>query len=211
LSAAITRKEQQARTRSKLMRSAARLFCRGGLEQTSVDQIAHQAGYTKGAFYSNFKSKEELFLALLDQKFGEELERIEQSLTTDKAPDEAVRQAGEEFMRFLRADPEWERLYLEFVAYAARNDEFRQELLTRCRAMEERLEEVYRRWAQRIGLVPPIPLEDITRITSIMADGFLMRQQIDAEVSDELYGTMVATFMLGLRELSRQRQPAQSG
>lgn len=56
--------------------------------------------------------------------------------------------------------------------------------------MDQQLEEVYRRWSERIGIVPPIPLEDITRITSIMTDGFVMRQQIDRELDEELYGTM---------------------
>jgi AcrR family transcriptional regulator len=204
---ALTRKEKQARTRSKLMRSAARLFCRHGLEQASVDEISQGAGYTKGAFYSNFKSKEELFLAMLDQKFGEEIERIEQALTTDVAPDEAVRQAGEEFMRFMRSDPEWRRLYLEFVAYAARNDEFRQELLTRLRAMDERLGEVYRRWTEQMGIASPMPLQEATGMISIMSEGFMMRQDLDPDLGDETYGTMLATFMLGLRELWRQQDP----
>ena len=126
-----TRKEKQARTRARLLGSASKLFCRHGLEQASVDEIAQDAGYTKGAFYSNFKSKEELFLAMLDAKFAEEIERIEAGLRTDEEPQEAARHAGEDVMRFMRSDPEWERLYLEFVAYAARNDDFRQELLTR--------------------------------------------------------------------------------
>jgi AcrR family transcriptional regulator len=186
------------------MGSAAKLFCRRGLEQASVDEIAQDAGYTKGAFYSNFKTKEELFLAMLDQKFGEEIERIEKTLNTKETPDEVVRHAGEDFMRFVRSDPEWERLYLEFVAYAARNDEFRQELLTRNRAMEERLTELYRRWTERVGIIPPISFEDITRITAIMADGFLLRQQIDPDLREELYGTMLAAFMLGLRELKER-------
>ena len=203
----LTRQQKQERTRAKLMHSATRLFCRRGLEQASVDEIAQQAGYTKGAFYSNFKSKEELFLAMLDEKFAEQIERVESTLSTDEAPDEAARHAGEDLIRFVRADPEWERLYLEFVAYSARNDVFRQELLTRCRALDERLEKVYRRWAKGIGIVPPMPFEDVTRITSIMADGFLMRQQIDPELSEEVYGTMLATFMLGLRELWRQQDP----
>jgi AcrR family transcriptional regulator len=202
-----TRKEKQARTRAKLMRSASRLFCRHGLEQASVDEIAQDAGYTKGAFYSNFKSKEELFLAMLDEKFGEELERIEGALGIDESPDQAARHAGEDLIRFMRSDPEWERLYLEFVAYAGRNDEFRQELLTRCRAMDERLAEVYRRWSERIGIQPPIPLEEITRMTSIMTQGFMMSQQIDPELGEELYGTMVAAFMLGLREMWRAQDP----
>jgi AcrR family transcriptional regulator len=202
-----TRKQKQERTRAKLMRSAGKLFCRHGLEQASVDEIATDAGYTKGAFYSNFKSKEELFLAMLDQKFGEEIERIEAGLRTDETPDEAARHAGEDLMRFMRSDPEWERLYLEFVAYAGRNDQFRQELLTRCRAMEERLGEVYLRWSREIGIVPPIPIEDITRMTSIMTQGFLMNQQIDPELREELYGTLVAAFMLGLREMWRAQDP----
>jgi AcrR family transcriptional regulator len=202
-----TRKEKQAETRSKLMSSASKLFCRHGLEQASVDEIAHDAGYTKGAFYSNFKSKEELFLAMLDEKFAEELERIESALRTDETPDEAARHAGEDLMRFLRSDPEWERLYLEFVAYAGRNDEFRQELLTRCRAMDDRLAEVYLRWSKAIGIEPPIPLADITLITSIMTQGYLMYQQIDPDLGEELYGTMLAAFMLGMREMWREQDP----
>lgn len=203
-----TRKEMQARTRERLMRSAGTLFCRHGLERASVDEIAQAAGYTKGAFYSNFKSKEELILAMLDQRFGEEIDRIEAALGTDETPDEAARHAGEDVIRFMRSDPEWERLYLEFVVYAGRNDEFRQELLTRCRTMDRRLAEVYQRWAYAIGIgEPPIPIEDVTQITSTMTQGFLLSQQIDPDLSEELYGTMLAAFMLGLREMKREQDP----
>jgi AcrR family transcriptional regulator len=205
---ALTRKEKQARTRAKLMRSAAKLFCRNGLEQASVDDIAQDAGFTKGAFYSNFKSKEELFLAMLDEKFGEEIERIEPALQGDEAPDEAARQAGEAFVRSVRADREWERLYFEFVAYASRNEDFRQEFLTRCRAMNERLEEVYRRWHDRVGISAPMPLRDITSMVSIMADGFLLWEQLDPSLDEELFGTMLAIFMQGLGAIAQQQAPA---
>jgi AcrR family transcriptional regulator len=199
----LTRKEKQARTREKLMRSAAKLFCHRGLEQASVEDIAQDAGYTKGAFYSNFKSKEELFLAMLDEKFSEEIERIDASLQTDESPDEAARHAGEDFIRSFRADPEWMRLYMEFVAYAARNEAFREELVTRCWAMDARLEEVYRRWHERIGITPPIPLERITRMVSIMADGFLIWQQLDPSLSEEVFGNMMAVFMQGIGALAQ--------
>jgi AcrR family transcriptional regulator len=201
----LTRKEKQAHTRECLIEAAAKVFARRGMDRASIDEVAEDAGYTKGAFYANFKNKEELFLAMLDQKFGEEIERVEEALGTDESPSEAARHAGEDLMRFLRSDPEWERLYLEFVAYAVRNDDFRQELLTRSRAMEARLTEVYRRWTESIGLEPPMPLEDITRMTSVMTHGFLMNQQLDPDLRDELYGTMLATFMLGLHELRRQQ------
>jgi AcrR family transcriptional regulator len=199
------RKEKQARTRAKLMRSASKLFCTRGLEQASVDDIAQDAGYTKGAFYSNFKSKEELFLAMLDQKFAEELERIESALRVDESPDEAARHAGEDLLHYARSDPEWERLQLEFVAYAGRNEEFRQEFVTRCRAMDEQLAEVYRRWAESFGVEPPVPYRDIAQMTSVMTQGFLMFQHIDPDIPDDLYGTMVAAFTLGLLEMAKAR------
>jgi len=69
----LTRKEQQARTRAGLMDSAARVFSRRGLERASVDEIAEDAGFTKGAFYANFTSKEEIFLAMLDARFADRL------------------------------------------------------------------------------------------------------------------------------------------
>jgi AcrR family transcriptional regulator len=207
-----TRKEKQAATRTLLMKAAAKVCAKRGLQQASIDEVAEEAGYTKGAFYANFASKEELFLAMLDERFGEELERIEQALRADRPPDEAARAAGESFMSFMRSDPEWERLYLEFVGYAARDDEFRQELLTRLRAMDARLAEIYRRWTEEIGITPPIPIEEITLMTSIMADGFLLRQQLDPALGGELYGKMLATFMLGLKERARsgEAQTAQA-
>jgi len=60
-----TREETQARTRAQLLRAANRLFLRDGYVATSLANIAAEAGVTKGAVYSNFESKEDLFLAVL--------------------------------------------------------------------------------------------------------------------------------------------------
>src|SRR5687767_15759101 len=61
----LTREESKARTRADLLRAASRLFVRNGFVATSLADIAEEAGLTKGAVYSNFESKEDLFLALL--------------------------------------------------------------------------------------------------------------------------------------------------
>lgn len=63
----LTREESKARTRSELLRAASRLFVRNGFVATSLSDIAEEAALTKGAVYSNFDSKEELFLALLQE------------------------------------------------------------------------------------------------------------------------------------------------
>ena len=59
-----TRAERKARTREQLVSSAERLFKRDGFHASSVDAVADDAGYTKGAVYSNFAGKEELFFAV---------------------------------------------------------------------------------------------------------------------------------------------------
>jgi AcrR family transcriptional regulator len=202
-----TRRQKQAETRSSLLRSAAKLFCRHGLEGASVEEVAQDAGYTKGAFYSNFKSKEELFLVMLDEKFGSELDRIDRLLAGTGEPDHEARTAAADFVRYIRSDPEWPRLYFEFVAYAARNEEFRQELATRNRALQQKLAEVYRRWSASFPTEAPIPLEDVATITFCMTKGFVMEQMIEPELRDELAGTMMALFFLGMQAASVGWQP----
>ena len=204
-----TRRQKQEETRSSLLRSAAKLFCSRGLEGASVDDVAQDAGFTKGAFYSNFKSKEELFLVMMDEKFGAELERIDRLLAgTGEARDEA-NAAAEDFVRYVYSDPEWPRLYFEFVAYAARNEDFRQELATRHRALRARLADVYRRWSADFPAKPPLPIEDIAAMTDFMADGFLLDKLVDPELDDRLYATMLAIFFRGLQAMALGWEPSE--
>ena len=70
----MTRAERRAQTRAALLDAAARVFVDRGFAGASVEAIAAEAGYTRGAFYSNFATKEELFVALLQER-GFELAR----------------------------------------------------------------------------------------------------------------------------------------
>ena len=64
----LTRAEKRERTREELISAAESLFTGQGFHATSVDEIAFEAGYTKGAVYSNFESKEDLFFAVYEQR-----------------------------------------------------------------------------------------------------------------------------------------------
>src|SRR5687768_14502723 len=68
----LTREESKARTRQELLRAASRLFLRNGFVATSLADIAEEAGLTKGAVYSNFESKEDLFVAVLQEWEGKD-------------------------------------------------------------------------------------------------------------------------------------------
>jgi len=206
----LTRKQKQAHTRTCLMESAARIFARRGLDQASIDEVAADAGYTKGAFYANFKSKEELFLAMLDERFAERLEELDQVLASKGTVEEQAREAGASFMRHVSADPEWQRLFLEFAAYAARNEDFRQELVTRYRALRKRMAEAFHDHARAQGIdSSPERKEDMALMLFAMANGVALEKLLEPDVvPDDLYSTMLVIFFTGLRALSRPTSEA---
>ena len=206
----LTRKEKQADTRQRLMQAAAKVFAERGLHHASIDELAERAGFTKGAFYANFSSKEELFLAMLDERFAARLAELERTTGTDEAPEEQARQAGADFSRAIAADPEWERLFFEFAAHAGRDERFRAELVKRYRDLRSRIEELYRRRLDREELpVPPVPLDRLALMTFAMVNGMALEKMLEPDlVDDELYGTMLMIFFTGLRTLVEESAAA---
>jgi AcrR family transcriptional regulator len=201
-SAGLTRGERQAATRAALLRAASRSICEHGMDGASIDRIAAQAGYTKGAFYANFASKEELFLVMLDEKFAAELERLEAAMAGSGEPADEARQAAEGFLIYVDRDPEWPRLYQEFAVHAARNDAFRAEFAARQRALRARMADVFARWASAHDVEPALPHTDVAAMTFFMADGFLLDRIIDPELDDALYATMCEVFLRGLAAMA---------
>jgi AcrR family transcriptional regulator len=208
--ARMTREERRAHTRTCLMEAAGRIFSRRGLQQASIDEVAEEAGFTKGAFYANFRSKEELFLAMLDERFAMRLAEIEEVVGSGEELEEQTRRAGEDFTRSIRSNPEWERLFLEFAAYAARNSDFRAELVTRYRSLREAMAEAFARYCEAHDVEPPIPIQQVALMTFAMANGFALEQLLEPEdVDDDVYSSMLLVFFTGLRALAEQRSQAQ--
>lgn len=212
--ARLSRKEKQAHTRARLIEAAGTVFSRRGLHHASIDEVAEEAGFTKGAFYANFESKEELFLAMLDQRFDARLGELERATSGDETPEEQARQAGSDFSRAIAADPEWERLFFEFAAHAGRNEGFRTELVKRYRALRRQIEELYRRRIERDPEIdaPPLPLDKLTLMTFAMVNGMALEKMLEPDaVDDELYGTMLMIFFTGLRTLVQEGTAVQAG
>lgn len=202
-----TRVERSDATRAALLRSASRLICELGMHGASIDRIAADAGYTKGAFYAHFASKEDLFLVVLDEHFAAELARLEAVLSGAGDPVEEARQAAEDFLAHIDSDPEWRRLYQEFATHAARHDSFRAEFAARQRALRGQMAAVFTRWSADLGVTPSVPPADVAAMTFFMADGFLLNQIIDPELDAALYASMFEVFIHGLMAMTGVRQP----
>jgi AcrR family transcriptional regulator len=195
----LTRKERQAHTRARLMHSAAKVAAARGLEGASLDLVAEEAGFTKGAVYANFESKEALFLAMLDARFAQRVAELDRVLANEGTIEEQARQAGSDFIAAIEAEPEWERLFFEFAAYAARNESFRRELVERYRHLRERIAGLLERRASELGIEPRLPADQVAMMTFAMANGVGLERLLEPEaVDDDLFPAMLATFFAGL-------------
>jgi AcrR family transcriptional regulator len=203
-----TRRERQAETRARLLEAAGSVFARRGLEGASLDEIAAEAGFTKGALYANFASKEDLFLAMLDERFSTRLDEIERAMSLGEDPDDTARRAAADFTSYLAADPEWQRLFFEFAAHAARHEDFRRELVARYRALRERIGTVLASHAETLGIQPPVPPEALATMCFAMANGWALERLLEPEAApDELYAGMLALFFTGVRAASSDSVP----
>jgi AcrR family transcriptional regulator len=194
-----TRAERKADTRARLLRSAVTVLAARGIEGASIDDVAEHAGFTKGAFYASFASKEALFLAMVDEHFADVLGRLDGVLASDGEIADQAREGAASFMRFISSDPDWERLFFEFSTYAARNEGFRRELVARRTALRDGIARLLERRVEALGVEPPVPVTDVATMLFAMADGIALQKLLDpGSVGEELYSTMVGTFFAGL-------------
>ncbi|KKL08356.1 hypothetical protein LCGC14_2576700, partial [marine sediment metagenome] len=121
------------------MEAAVSVFARSGFERATVDEIVQQAGFSKGAFYVHFESKEDLFQATLEERISRQLEAFRRGVDHTQPMDHNVRTILSAVFGLVREDPLWAPLFMEFGAHAARNEKVRQRLAT-----------MYERWRELI-------------------------------------------------------------
>jgi AcrR family transcriptional regulator len=131
-----TRRPRRHDVRRRLLDAALAEFTRHGYDRTSLDQVAAAAGFSKGAIYSNFTGKEDLFLTLMDQQVRHRLERI---IETVAGADQNAGQAaiaddvGQTLTSLIAGDVAWQALFLEYITRAARDPASQTELTERRR------------------------------------------------------------------------------
>ena len=125
----LTPERRRQQTREHLLAAAAEVFAEQGFHGASLDEVAAVAGFTKGAVYSNFKNKEDLFLALFKANYEQEMQALRTTLEDSEAPPES---RISDFVSLIRDETLRTRnmglLYQEFWLYAARNPAAREQL-----------------------------------------------------------------------------------
>ena len=193
--ARLTRGERQAQTRQELLDAAARVFVDRGFEGSSIEAITEEAGYTRGAFYSNFSSKAELFAELLQQRVYTTYRRMAAASAGGETP--TLRETGER-LAAIQADGEGHwlfRLWLELLAYAGRDEGFRKLASAFWSTTRELSAKGIRRAYEEAGQKPPASPERLATAMIAMDLGLALQHFVDPgavplDVYPELYETV---------------------
>ncbi|MFE0778088.1 TetR/AcrR family transcriptional regulator [Streptomyces sp. NPDC058861] len=113
--------KRRPRTRAALLRAALETFAEHGFHATTIEQICERAGYTRGAYYSNFASKEELFLALFDEHSDRTVRRLAESIDALTAEEYTLTRLAELASRVEPDERDWYLVTTEFTLHAIRD------------------------------------------------------------------------------------------
>jgi AcrR family transcriptional regulator len=146
--------KRRLRTRQRLLDAASAVFADEGFGRSTVEQICERAGYTRGAFYSNFDSLEELFLAMWEQRSAQVLADITTAAAASAPPDTEVTlgEATERILAAIPIDDRWYRITAEFSAHAMRNPELKKAMVAREDAIVGAIMPILADGMARIGL-----------------------------------------------------------
>jgi AcrR family transcriptional regulator len=192
-----SRDEKKARTRRRLLDAAAEVFAHRGFAATSLDEVAEVAGFSKGAVYSNFAGKEDLFLSVLDEHVSRQMLDIRGDIDVTRTAGEQVMEAGERFMDLFQRERAWYLLSFEFLVYAARNPEFQVEFAARQRAQREAVIAILEENAAAMEIPMSLPPERMAVALEALANGIAFAKLTDEQgVPDDLVGELFALLVL---------------
>jgi AcrR family transcriptional regulator len=201
----LNRSEKKARTRNSLLEAAARAFPLAGYHGTSVEQIAEEAGFSKGAVYSNFESKEDLFLAVFTQYLRRNLAITEEQVSADKPIDEQARESARIYTTRADENREWRILFMEFWVAAARDPELRRKVAAHYAEFRAEVAEIVLRRAKEQGIPILLSPEQVATAAVALNEGFILQHFVDPEeISEQSYGTLLSLFYESIAALNAQ-------
>lgn len=188
------RRPPREEVRRALLDAAAQVFARQGVDGASVGDVAAAAGFTKGAVYSNFGSKDDLVAALVEDKVSAYLELGLAAVSdTDASLGDKARALGDRLTRAADEQRDWQLLFLELWQRAVRSGATGGAFVDRRRELHAAVTDAVTAHLDRAGVAPPLPAAELATLLMALSNGLALERQIDpAGVPDDLFGRVLA-------------------
>jgi len=188
----LTRAEQRRQTRERLLSSALEVFERRGYAESSLEEIAERAGYTRKAVYSNFSGKGELLLEIMERRFRSHVDRIESIVSREATAERQAIDIGAVFSEYLTQERDWEMLFHEFCSVASRDEEIGARFRSCFRDLKQALVRLVEEETKARGVELTLPAERLVLGISALFSGVSLEKLIDpVETDDALFGEVL--------------------
>ena len=190
----LSRTERREQTRQELVAAAEACFVSRGFHASSVEEVAERAGYTKGAVYSNFAAKEDLFFAVYERRVEQVLTEVVpglRQLGAERAFDELAAGA------LHRRDPDdgWRAVFFEFWAHVVRRPELRERFAKIHARVLEPIASGVERWVEERGIELPVDARRYTVAVYVMSLGLSLERLTQPDVVDGTLGSRMARLL----------------
>ncbi|MCD9155138.1 TetR/AcrR family transcriptional regulator [Aeromicrobium duanguangcaii] len=196
----VSRAERQRQTRERLIEVAAQMFLAVGYAGTSLDKVAVEAGFSKGAVYSNFAGKEELCMAVLDTIHAEKI-RLVQAVFAEDTSLESRLKSFVEWSRTGLGEPQWTALEVEFAAVARNNPWVASELVKRHREIRRLIGQLISATIEEADLETTIPVEHVATALLALGAGLGGLRALDPKIDPDVFGVVLAGLVRPRREV----------
>jgi AcrR family transcriptional regulator len=191
----------RAQTRARLLQAAGEVFAERGYDRASLDDVAAAAGLTKGAVYSSFAGKDELFYALMAERIDERLALVAAAVDRQSTPEAMSSDVGSGLVELISSQADWHLLFIEFWARAVRDDGLREDFARHRRAARDVIARFLERQAAEIGVEIPIPADQLAVAVLALSNGIAIEQLADPETVDpSTFSVILGLLLQGLRE-----------
>lgn len=191
---------QGKEARARLVEAAAKVFARRGFAGSSMDEIAEEAGFSKGALYWHFAGKEDLFFALLEERVDRPIRLMIEALRSAPPDRDMAPEASRLFRDFVSKERQTILLGHEFWSLALRDPKLRKRYAERRAELREALASALDARAEHLGAPPfSTPTKEVATAYLALISGLAMDKLVDpAAVPDHLLGETVALVYIGL-------------
>jgi AcrR family transcriptional regulator len=156
--------------------------------------VAREAGATTGAIYSNFEGKEDLFLAVFEEHVASQVRKYREIFARGRSLEERSRGGADDWMAYLREQPDSFPLFIEFWSYAVRDPKLRPRYAARLAAFRETFARLIEEGAEDLGIeLPEGFAERMGTVINALGNGLALEKLADPDsVPDELLGWTLA-------------------
>ncbi|GHB48461.1 putative TetR-family regulatory protein [Streptomyces viridiviolaceus] len=173
--------KRRPQTTARLLEAAQETFAERGFYGSSIEVICERAGLTRGAFYSNFRTKEDLFFALFDLHGQRVVDRLTQAVDELDTAEDPLRTVLTRMGALDETERRWYLLSTEFTLHAIRHPDTARTLAEHDRRLREEIVRLLAGLFDRLGRRPTVDLDSLARLTTAVHEGSLAQSLVEPD------------------------------